>query len=395
MLLRSRATEADKGVSESFSYAQSPMRAFHHRARAVAVVGVLAAVALTSTAQPAHARAPASFFGIQSWNTPSPAEFKRMAAARVGTYRFNLLWSVVEYRKGARNWEPPDAVVASAARVGITTLPVILSSPRFAAKRYQYPPRTRKALRSYSAFVRDAVRRYGRLGSFWRSHPELPYRPMKAWQVWNEPNFPAYWYKRPSARQYVRFLKLTRKTVKKADRRAKIILAGIPDTRVKRSVRLIPFLERIYRARGRRYFDAVAVHPYAKKPGDVITVVRKARAVMRRHRDGRKSIWVTEVGWATGGKVSRHTRAFKTSKKGQASRLRKAYRALLRARGRYRIGMGVWFAWRDRSRYRGERSWWAINTGLFDRRGRPKPAWRAYAKLAGGKAGKGAIGAAR
>ncbi len=354
----------------------------------------VAAVTLVAVApRPAEARVPASFFGIQSWSNPSPAAFKRLAAARIGTYRFNLLWSVVEYRKGARNWEPPDAVVANAAVARVTVLPVILSSPRFAAKRYQYPPRSKKALRSYTAFVRDAVRRYGRLGTFWRDHPELPYRPVKFWQVWNEPNFPAYWYKRPSAKQYVRFLKLTRKTLKRQDRGAKIVLAGIPDTRVKRSVRMIPFLQRIYRARGRKAFDVMAVHPYAKRPRDVITAVRKARAVMRRYRDSRKQIWVTEIGWATAGKVSRHTRPFKTSKKGQASRLKQSFRALLKVRRRYRVGMGVWFALSDRARYRGERDWWAIHTGLFDRRGRAKLAWKALAKVAGGRSGLGKIAA--
>jgi hypothetical protein len=352
------------------------------------VAAAVGLAALAGPARPAEARAPASFFGVQSWADPSPAAFKRMAAARVGTYRFNLLWSVVEYRKGARNWGPPDAVIRNAAAARITALPVILSSPRFAAKRYQYPPRTKKALRSYTAFVREAARRYGRLGTFWRDNPDLPYRPVRYWQVWNEPNFPAYWYKRPSARQYVRFVKLTRKTLRREDRRAKIVLAGIPDTRVKRSVRMIPFLQRIYRARGRKVFDVMAVHPYAKRPRDVITAVRKARTVMRRYGDARKQIWVTEIGWASAGKVSRHTRPFKTSKRGQASRLSKSFRALLRVRRRYRVGMGVWFALSDRGRYRGERDWWAIHTGLFDRRGKPKPAWRAYAKVTQGKPGK-------
>src|SRR4051812_17841395 len=153
-----------------------------------------------------HARAPRSFFGIQSWTDPTTAEFQRMSAGHIGTYRFNLLWSVVEYRRGARNWGPADVVVGGAARAGMNSLPVLLSSPTFAARRYQYPPRTKSALRSYATFVRDAALRYGRRGVYWRSHPELPYRPVTAWQVWNEPNFPGYWYKRPNARQYVRFL---------------------------------------------------------------------------------------------------------------------------------------------------------------------------------------------
>jgi len=52
--------------------------------------------------------------------------------------------------------------------------------------------------------------------------------------------------------------------------------------------------------------------------------------------------------------------------------------------------MVVWFSWRDRAPEPGEDNWWAINTGLFDRAGNPKPAWQAFARVSGGRAGLGA-----
>jgi hypothetical protein len=360
--------------------------------RTPAVVAVCAALVVSAAlgAGTAAARAPSAFFGIQSWKNPVATDFQRMHAARVGTFRLSLLWSIVEFQRGARNWGPYDQIFADAARSRVRLLPVVLSSPRFAAKRYQYPPRSRGARRAYAKFLGDAVKRYGRNGSFWRAHRELPYKPVTAWQIWNEPNYPAYWFKRPKAKQYVAFLKLSRKTIRRADRHGKVVLAGIANTR--HGVSYTRFITGVYRAGGKRYFDVMAVHPYASTPRGVLKVVKRTRAIMRRYGDSRTSVWVTEIGWATGGKVSRGTRRFKTSLRGQAKRLRSTYRLLLRARGRYRIGMGVWFAWRDRTPDPGERNWWAINTGLFTRAGAPKPAWLAYAKVAGGKAGSGPLG---
>jgi hypothetical protein len=180
----------------------------------------------------------------------------------------------------------------------------------------------------------------------------------------------------------VRFLKLSRRAVKKGDRRAKIVLAGLPETRLGVPGHL--FLPKLYRAHARRLFDVISLHAYARNQRGVLKAVRSVRSIMRRNGDRRKQLWITELGWATGGKVSKGTRKFKTSRRGQATRLRRTLAAVLRARRRYRIGMFLWFSWRDRRPQRGERNWWAINTGLFDRVGAAKPAWKAYVKFTGG-----------
>ena len=114
----------------------------------------------------------------------------------------------------------------------------------------------------------------------------------------------------------------------------------------------------------------------------VLGAVVRARRIMRRYGDRRKRIRVSEIGWATGGRVSGRTRQFKTSLRGQAKKLRDTYRALIRRRGRYRIDGVYWFSLHDRRRRAGERSWWGINTGLFRASGRSKPAWRTLSRLA-------------
>ena len=236
--------------------------------------------------------------------------------------------------------------------------------------------------------MRAAVNRYGRRGKVWRQHPDLPQAPIRAWQVWNEPNFPSWWHGHPNARQYTRFLARTRHAIKRGDRRAKVVLAGLPETRT--GVPMTRFLPALYRAGARRLFDAVAVHGYARNHP-------------RRHEDrppcpqdharlrGRaKPIWITEMGWATGGPVSRNTRAYRTSASGQARRVRSTLRAFARSRRRLGIGLVVWFSLQDRLATNGERDWWGLHTGLFDVSGNPKPGWFAFVRQTGGSAGQGA-----
>jgi hypothetical protein len=348
-----------------------------------ALTALVAVLACTALASPASA-APRSFFGLQAWYPPSDTDFQRMGRAHTGTFRSNLTWATIEPTRGARLWTGYDRMVASAARAGITTLPVIYGSPRFAAQRTTYPPRSSSAKRAFAAFVRDAVARYGRGGSFWAANRSLPYRPVRAWQIWNEPNFPAYWFGKPNARQYMSLVRATRNAVRSKDQHAKIVLAGLAETA--NGVPVPKFLKSVYRTKGaKKAFDVVAIHPYARNYKGVLGAVKRARKVMRKYHDTRTQVWVTEVGWATAGKVSKRTKPFRTTKKGQASKLKTTYRAMSRYRKRYRIAMVVWFALRDRAQRGGERNYWAINTGLFTKTGVVKPAWRTFAHLAGGQ----------
>jgi hypothetical protein len=330
-----------------------------------------------------------SFFGVAAWSPPSPDEFVRMGGAGIGVYRSNMQWSIVEARKGKRDWRYYDDLVYRTARAGMRLFPTLVVSPGWAAKRETYPPRRARAMRRWLKFVKAAVNRYGRGGKFWRQHPELPKKPVRAWQVWNEPNFPSWWHGRPNARQYTRFLARSRRAIKRGDKRAVVVLAGLPESPLGIPARR--FLPQLYRAGARRLFDAVAVHGYARNPKGALRVVRRARSIMRRHGDARKPIWVTEMGWATGGAVTRRTGAFKTTPDGQAKKLTKVMHAFRKARKRYRIGLVVWFSWRDRLPISGERDWWGLHTGLFDIAGNPKLSWLALVEQTGGDPGLGPV----
>jgi polysaccharide biosynthesis protein PslG len=342
----------------------------------------LAVAVLALAAEPADGvssaqRAPAGFVGMQAWAPPGERDFTAMRRAGVRSFRANVSWSVVEPTPGRRSWQRYDELFRRAALAGVEILPVLVGSPAFAARDPQYPPR-RGFEDEYAAFVRAAVDRYGHGGSFWASDPALPVRPPNTWQVWNEPNLGNWWNGRPDTRAYVALLKLTRTAIRSEDRRAKIVLAGMPATA--QDVQGPDFLRSIYAIPGAKgLFDFVAVHPYARDSEDALEVIARTRQVMRRARDRKTSIWVTEMGW--GSRKGAYPPELSATERGQASLLRTTVAALIRDRLRYGIGKAFWFSWRDRRLARGERDWWAVHTGLFRGDGSPKPSWRAFRQV--------------
>jgi len=320
---------------------------------------------------------PPSLLGMQAWADPSAADFERMRSAGVRTLRDNLSWSVVEPSRGDRLWERYDGVFERAARAGVEMVPVLVGTPAFAADIPQYPPRS-SARGAWTAFVRDAVARYGPDGAFWRSRPELTPRPVSAWQVWNEPNLPVWWNGRPNVDQYVALLRQTRTAIRSRDARARIVLAGMPVTA--RDTRVPHYLRSLYRRRGvKRLFDAVAIHAFAGSAAGAVGVVRRSRAIMRAARDSDTPIWVTEIGW--GSRATAIPPHLSTDEATQAARLAASLTALARRQSELGVEKAFWFAWQDRALVAGEQDWWAPNTGLFRADGSAKPAWQAFRRL--------------
>jgi hypothetical protein len=201
-------------------------------------------------------------------------------------------------------------------------------------------------------FLRALVARYGASGSLWAEQPALPRVPIRDWQIWNEPELPFYW-DAPSdwtaawPKGYVKLLKAARKAIKSRDRRAKVVLAGLSGEGWKH-------LRRLYRARARRLFDVVAIHPYNRRVKSTLQAVRLTRRVMAKSRDARKPLWITELGWSAGqglfdldSERDAGLRRLVTTDFGVARRLRSSYDALLRRRKSKRYGVSrlYWFTW--------------------------------------------------
>lgn len=327
------------------------------------LVGLLVVAALLAGAPAAEAN---GFFGLNSWNPPSTHELKRMSKGGAGVYRAAFYWHPY-----ARDWSASDQLMTGAAKAHIDVLPYLVGAA---------PPNSSQEA-DWESYVRDVVKRYKPGGRFWHQHPELKARPIRRWQIWNEPNLSAYW---PSedAKEYAKFFIRTSKLLKDVYGHARVVAAGVPESTL--GVPQQTYFKRLYKVKGfRGAVDLIAVHAYAADYTGVLGAVQRTRDVMSAHGDSHKPIWVTETGWATGGEQ----RPWTTSRKGQAKQLHLTAIALLHRRSSWHIHGMVWFSWRDT----GNPKYWGNNTGVFDRDGKPKPSWAEFAEVAGGSPGSGGL----
>jgi hypothetical protein len=349
--------------------------------RLIALVVVLLAL-LAAPAGAAERRVPPGWLGVTAdgpLSATDDAEWDRMAGAGVESVRVAFRWFRLQPEPQAIDFAPTDAVVAAAARRGIRALPVVEQPPAWAATRpgdLSSPPRDPAAV---EAFLTALVGRYGPAGTFWAEHPELSRLPIRAWQIWNEPNHAGVWSEQPYAPSYVRTLRAAAAGIRRADSGAKVVLAGL----VNRSWLA---LRELYKAGAGGLFDAVAIHPYTSKPKNVVRLAELARQEMRRRGDARLPIWITELSWPAAktrsaqGKVKRRF-GFEVTPAAQAARLRKALALLSASRARLRIGHVNWYTWL--SAEAGPSSFdWAGLRRVRDGRAVSTPALAAYTRAA-------------
>jgi hypothetical protein len=358
---------------------------------AVAVVPLL----ITTTAGPgaANAATPAPGFvvGVVPQQSLGPADMELMRSGSIDSFRIFLNWSEIEAAPGVFDWSSTDAVVAAAATEGITPLPFLYGTPEWAAavdgRRCSgadctpFPPRSDVTRAAFGVFAAAAVARYGPQGTFWISHPEVPFTPIRSWQVWLEQNSPTYFAPKPDVRSYAELLEGTAGAMRVVDPGVEIMLGGMWGTdSVKDSV--VPaarYLKRLYRVPGARdSFDSIALHPYAGRMKGVIEQIKAARAVAKRARDRDVGLWVTELGWASSG-PRKENLVYGPGK--QARLLRTAFATLHRKRAAWRIRGVYWYAWRDTPRLNAICDW-CPGAGLFSEAGTPKPAWHSLTSLA-------------
>ena len=326
----------------------------------------------------ATAAPPKAFLGIVSEDAYNGTpEYRQAALAGQKAAGFGLVrqvfdWNRLEPEPGVYDLSSTDALVLDAARQGLQVMPVLFgettatsSRPRGNRSRGTFPPRNAATFAGFAAAI---ALRYGPSGTLWTDNPTARRQPVRTYQIWNEPNLPRFWLPRPNAAAYVRMLAAARSALRVVDSRAQIVTAGLPASR--QGVKLETYLSAMYRAGGRRHFDALALHPYSATTTELLARLRRTRAIMSAKGDGRKGLWITELGWATQGPASR----YRVGRAGQSRLLRDAVIKLGRNRTQLRLRGIVYFNWRDSRPYAGGKDFWGLHTGLRDLQGRAKPA---------------------
>ena len=103
------------------------------------------------------------FFGIAPQGSLTLQEAEYMKAGGIESIRWPMLWSAIQpTKRGGYNWESFDPVVETAALEGLQTLPFVLATPPWLAKKYTTLPVNNAAQRkAWVAFLKAAVKRYG------------------------------------------------------------------------------------------------------------------------------------------------------------------------------------------------------------------------------------------
>jgi hypothetical protein len=314
------------------------------------------------------------------WYGDRQAEMARLRKHGVDWTREDFLWGTIEPAKGTYNWSWPDKLMTSASRTGMNVLAILGYSARWSSSgpngEGTYAPRVNAEFASYAAAV---VRRYGRSGTFWRTHPELEPRPLSAVEVWNEPWGHWNWKPQPDPAAYARLARATAAAVKAVDPQVKVLISG-DLLQVRTDGKIVEWLKNVLAADAglKSLVDAYSVHPYPY-PRDLGPHDRRPdprwdyRRVELIHRvDPSRPLWITEVGWSTAAGVH--------------DAVSEAQQAVF-VRGAVERALGEWggfverifvYSW-DRSNGRaGDREG---NFGLRRADGSTKPAWAALASL--------------
>jgi endo-1,4-beta-mannosidase len=227
----------------------------------------------------------------------------------------------------------------------------------------------------YADFVRYVVNRYKGDG-------------VHTYEVWNEPNLSRFWPSGPNAAQYVDMLRTTYPVIKAADPSATVLMGGL-------SGNDYGYLQQMYDAGARPYFDAANVHPYsgsadptlcwnqdntAQLARDAFCGYREVDNTMARNGDGGKQLWLTEMGFSTYGGDYGVTEAQ------QADYVTKAYQMV---QSTPYVKAMFWYQLRDGGTDPGD---WGSHLGLLRYDFSTKPGFDAFKALATAGAGGGGSG---
>lgn len=360
---RARTAARSQGNRRSIGAAVRQLRMGPPSLAVLAVVALVAG-ATAAPAQGAKRKVPFGFFGTVVPPEMFPVresvltkQFALMARSGVESVRLTFDWGSLEPQPGVYQLADVDKLVRSASRarlqivLNVSGTPCWASSAPFDPECRRFPPADSHMPR-FAALMRTLVQRYGSRGSFWARNQPVRRNPIVYWQLWNEQTAPWHWRAARWASGYTRLLKLAYPAIKGADRRARVIAGSLVASGA--NYNQWTAARDLYRAGARKYFDAIAVHPFTNDPKSVARtawqtteILRRVRAVMNAAGDRRKPILVTEITWPAGkGKVPRQARFYmEVTAKGQAQRMRAAFYRLVAWRKRLSLTHVQWYTW--------------------------------------------------
>lgn len=225
--------------------------------------------------------------------------------------RIDIYWDWLEWTDpGIERWDADqvqrlDSFLDAADQRNLRVLAAVMDTPCWASSeptKVCDPSRMRYDWRAAPANPRDFADFLMRLVSRYRGR-------IHYWEIWNEPNLPQFWT-HPDPVTYTRLLQAAYGAIKASDPMA-VVLAGAlaPIEPGAPGIETFSFVDAMYQAGARGYFDALSFHPYTNgqpptadqqgwRAHSFVDAISTLRAAMRRAGDSRP-LWLTESGWAT------------------------------------------------------------------------------------------------
>jgi hypothetical protein len=290
------------------------------------------AVALAIAPAPAAAferAVPERFFGVSApalytmsldgrWAQRDQA-LAEIRAAGIDSVRNEVGWRDVEASPPSGSvheydWTKVDRHVAALAAFGQTMLPAIQSPPDWAqtdaavaegcGRRGGVAP---SAVDDYAAFAGALAKRYGHGGDYWALNPHLNPAPVEVFELWNEPNWSAYWCPAVDPETYADLVAASAPAIHGADPEAQVAIGGLVSFKqseyyangASKGVPTRLFLERLVRRAPSlaNEVDAVAAHAYRPDPDLDVALLGWLRRGLARVGLGGAELVFTEFGW--------------------------------------------------------------------------------------------------
>jgi hypothetical protein len=348
------------------------------------LIPILLVALLVAMPAAAHAYLPPGFVGISPQTTGTAKDYELMRQAGIKSVRQPLVWAAVEPQNPAfseRQWGYMDHEVKLAAEAGMEIFPFIVNSPHWvAAEGSDLPVASAWQRRAWASFLRAVVNRYGIDGAYWREEEDVPYVPMRRFEIWNEQNIVTF-TNDPEPKRFAVLIRIAGRVIHRLQPSAKVIVGGLfgRPLQIPPNIASGDFLSRLYGAgRVKPYFDGVALHPYVADARAMAAQLRNLRRIMRLHGDGEATLYVTELGWGSDSGPTRWERGLH----GQARQLDKALAIISASRVRWRIRGVWWFTWSDE----GGSCIFCHSAGLLTENREAKPAWYRFNEWTGGDA---------
>jgi hypothetical protein len=289
-----------------------------------------------------------------------------------GATMFRIPISPASTAQGA-NFSQYDSIFLKAAQRGIWILPHF-DGPMGGG--HAIPSAGEKT--QWSEWAKKVVRRYGYKGVFWGEHPEVAARPVRDWEMINEPNNPAMIGYQASGTEYGDFLQWAAPAIQQASeswggQRTGVVFGGVVGD-------YKAWMQAAWSVPGAStHLTGVAFHPYALAPPAGTSRIQAFANHMNGLRSfvnglsggGSKSLWITEVGWPAEAE-------FGVGETTQAQLVNESIDWAQANAASLNLSAFIWYNLRD-----AEAGGWQYRCGLRRRDGSYRPAWAAFQAQAG------------